>query len=126
MAIIEYDDVDRVRQDILQHLLECTEFEQITSYPNFRTLQKVIQCNCGKEWTINNSLMRRTKEKWDSLCLFFRNGNCRRDNIQFMEQLKAHKASILRQEKIEKIEKHDKNVKHPIFSLELELSIGRR
>ena len=44
--------LDKMHSEILDHCVDC-KHKEFTSYDKCVSMQKIIQCKCGKKWEIS-------------------------------------------------------------------------
>jgi hypothetical protein len=98
-SMLEY-----VREEIVNHIIDCPSFSSIYSMDDYLFFQKIIRCNCGKTWKVDGYLLIRDSSSLASN--FFRmlqEGQCTMEDNNFkvlVQRLRADRGRV-RKEKAE-------------------------
>ena len=131
-------DPNHLWRDIIEHISQCREFKEIRTFDDPRRYERIIRCDCGEVWRINQLDL-----KWISIedakqlewvFEMIEKGYLNRDNQSLMNFAYGNKIKKLRQKIVRKMQEvkrmqksltdidelnRSKKLKHPIFCLEL-------
>jgi len=124
--------------DVVNHISGCKEFREIRTCPDFRTFSKLVGCDCGKSWKIDDTTFKRdasASHQLDQLFEYIERGHLSINNASVMNHIKEEREKLLRTKIADKMEKvklmmetidrareigYRKKMSCPVSSLELE------